>query len=52
MGAIDAAYPVESDYREKRITVHRHLNQTPSKWNDDDERTWEEVHALLKELDI
>src|SRR5690348_11604997 len=41
MGAIYAAYPVKSDYREKRIMVHKHLNRTPSKWNDDDERTWE-----------
>lgn len=33
---------------EKRIAPADHIIQ----WNDAPERTWEEVHALLKELDI
>jgi hypothetical protein len=50
MSAVEKVYGFM--YGEKRGDLMDYLGQWPTSWNDAPHRTWEEVHALLKELDI
>ncbi len=50
VGALEKCY--ESKYHIPRNRVHQELQTWPTSWNDEPERTQEEVVALLKELDL
>lgn len=52
-GALTRCYPGESDYQNavaklRKAVPHGYV----AGWNDAKGRTWQEVHAVLKELDI
>ncbi len=51
LGALVKCYG-EVEYHHKRDIVAKAINTSPTAWNDAVERTWEEVHQLLKELDL
>ena len=52
MGGIFRCYPDAQKQRELELRLGLHLGQHPINWNDTKGRTFEEVKALVEELDI